>query len=66
MYKYVPNSYTNIQKKKILYTERAMSPISNTYDQQLVSSVERNLKENIKAFNPSEYDTNQKFIESQV
>lgn len=43
-----------------------MSPVSNTYDQQLVSSVERNLKENVKAFNPSEYETNSKFIEGQV
>lgn len=31
-----------------------MSPESNTQDQQLVSSIERNLKDNIKAFNPKE------------
>jgi len=37
-----------------------MSPEANTYDQQLVSSVERNLQDNLKAFNPSEYDKNPK------
>lgn len=43
-----------------------MSPESNTHDQQLACSIERNLNENSKAFNPIEYEANPKVIESQV